>query len=232
MCDPQLPQLKDPHGYYQRGDRCEGLYIKEVGGSSAISLVSLTRSFEDYDLTSGKDLLLQWKSPAQAEAVHVRAVGLRQRLYYRMDTMRPGGATSYLWKTGVLAGLTLKRKDLGVTAWIPLQVGSEKRDVYLPLEVGQGANASTSGGYEVTLLPSSELNEVFLTLAPVGSDGRTGAPLLSAKKLGYGYYPAQRAISVPISNLGQPGIYQLDLGANLQTGQPSTLRLWFYHSLR
>src|ERR1700757_4306296 len=81
-CDPHLPQpTGDPNGYRLRGDRCEGIYIREVAGSSAVLLVSLTRSAPDYDLKSGRDLALDWQTPSSQQPIHLRGVGLRQRLY-------------------------------------------------------------------------------------------------------------------------------------------------------
>src|SRR5919108_743620 len=93
-CDPYLGQVSDnPYGYRMRGDRCEGIYIKEV--STTILLVaSLTESFEDYDLNSSKPLLIEWNKASGDGVVRLRAQGLRRRLYYRMDTVRPRGSLS------------------------------------------------------------------------------------------------------------------------------------------
>jgi hypothetical protein len=231
VCDPHLPQpANDPDGYRMRGDRCEGIYIREVAGSSAVLLVSLTRSALDYDLKSGKDLAIDWQSPSTQGPVRLRGVGLRQRLYYQMDTTRPAGATTYIWNTGVLANLKLKPDELGVLAWISTPVGPQTRDVYLPLGVSQ--ERSAGAGYRLTLSPSAELSEVYVTLAPIGADGRAkpALPALNGKKLGFGYYPALRAFSFPVPNPGVPGIYMLDVSAILKTGEPSTMKMWFYHS--
>ena len=232
VCDPHLPQpANDPSGYRLRGDRCEGIYIREVAGSSAVLLVSLTRSALDYDLKSGKDLAIDWHSPSNQGPIRLRGVGLRQRLYYQMDTVCPVGATSYTWKTGVLANLNLKPDELGLLGWVSTPVGPQTRDVYLPLGVSQGQGTSASTGYHVTLSPSVELSKVYVTLAPIGADGRAMPPLpvLNGRDLGLGYYPALRAFSFAIPNPGAPGIYTLDVSAILRTGEPSTMKMWFYH---
>jgi len=232
-CDPHLLQpASDPNGYRLRGDRCEGIYIREVAGSSAVLLVSLTRSVLDYDLKSGGDLAIDWRAPSNQQPVRLRGVGLRQRLYYQMDAVRPAGTTSYTWNTGVLANLNLKPEELGMLAWVPSPVGAQTRDVYLPLGVSQGKSTGTNTGYRVTLSPSAELSEVYVTLSPIGPDGRSKAPVLNGKKLGLGYYPALRAFSFPVADPGPPGIYALDVAAVLNTGEPSTMRMWFYHSGR
>jgi hypothetical protein len=57
MCDPQLPSpAGGSNGYRMRGDRCEGIYTKEVAGGAGISLVSFTRSAIKYDLRSDQVL--------------------------------------------------------------------------------------------------------------------------------------------------------------------------------
>ena len=230
-CDSKLLQPSaDPNGYRMRGDRCEGVYVKEVAASSSLSVVSLTQSFQEYNLSSGIDLRVAWDSVAGNDAVHLRATALPRRVYYRMDAVRPPGSTSYLWKTGVLAALNLGRKDVGVVGWVSRNIGSERRDVYLPLRITQSGAAGPASGYQLVLYPGADLNEVFVTLTPVGADRRVGRPLLDTKPLRYGYYPAERAFAVPISGQTAAGIYVLDIGATLRDGRSSSIRLWFYQA--
>jgi hypothetical protein len=82
--------------------------------------------------------------------IRLRGVGLRQRLYYQMDAVRPAGATSYTWNTGVLASLNLKPSELGLLAWVSTQVGTRTRDVYLPLGISQGQGPGANNGYHIT----------------------------------------------------------------------------------
>ena len=78
------------------GDRCEGVYIKELSGTTHV--VSLTESFERYNLNSGE----------------LRAQGLKTKLYYRMDTYLPAGSKSYSWPTNFLASLNIVKSDIGI----------------------------------------------------------------------------------------------------------------------
>jgi hypothetical protein len=79
-------------------------------------------------------------------------------------------------------------------------------------------------------LPGRELTEVFLSLAKIRADGRREAFLRHDEPLGYGYYPADRGITIPVANLTDSGFYYLQIGANLRGGGVSTVEVLFYHS--
>jgi hypothetical protein len=230
-CDPALRgPNNDPYGYRPRGiqgDRCEGIYIREVA-STPLLVASLTEWFEDFDPAAGGDLLMEWTAPGNA-GIHLRAYTLKHRLYYRMDSLRPAGSNSYIWQPSLLSTLKLTKKDLGIVAWTSHPVGKQQRDVYLPLQIKQRAKVSKSQGYQLVLLPGVELSEVFLSLAPVKSDGEPGTFIKNAQKLGYGYYPAERGIPISITELKTPGIYHLKIGAELRAGGSSTTQIWFNH---
>ena len=96
FCDPSLPRnANDAYAYRNRGDRCEGLYIQGVAGT-ALRLVSLTELVEDFDPAFSKDAVIEW-AVSPPSVVHLRAQGLRRRMYYRMDTDRQASDTSYRW---------------------------------------------------------------------------------------------------------------------------------------
>lgn len=227
-CDPNLhPRGTSPLRYRLHGDRCEGIYIKEVG-STTLLVASLTESFEDYDLSSGKDLIIEWTAPGDG-GIHLRAQGVRPRLYYRMDTLRPPQSKSYAWPSNILAALKIGRKDIGLVGWTRYPVGKIKRNVYVPLRVTQRRNPSGSGRYQVVVVPGRELTEVFISVAAVGPNKRPGRFLRDGDALGYGYYPAGRGIRIPISNLKAPGVYYLGIGATLKGGGATAVDVWFYH---
>lgn len=228
-CDPQLKQTsEDPNGYRSRGDRCEGIYIREVG-STTLLVASLTESVEDFALATGKPLLIEWTAPEGAE-VRVRARALRHRLYYQMDTVRPPGSGSYIWPTALLSKFNLRKNELGWMAWTAHPVGKATQDVYVPLRVRQ-TGGSRSSSYQVTLVPGVELSEVFVSLAPVDKDGRISTYIKKDEPLKYSYYPADRPINIPLPPLGEPGIYNLEIKATRRAGGGASVpSLWFYHS--
>lgn len=228
QCDPNLSQPTDlPYGYRDRGNRCEGIYIKEVK-STTLFIASFTEYFQDYDLKSGKDLLVDWKLPSESD-VFLRAYGLRRKLYYRMDTVVPSKSISYTWPVNILDALNIKKTDIGVIGWIQYPIGETEKKVYLPLRIKQQEKVRYEGSYLLVLLPGQELQEVYISLAYMGKDGISEFILRPAEPLGYGYYPAERSIAIPISNLETAGIYYLEIGATLKSGGSSTVELWFYH---
>ncbi len=227
-CEPYLvTPSAHPFGYRMRGDRCEGIYVREVA-SATLLVASLTESFENYDLSLGKDLLVEWTTLGDG-SFRLRALGLKRRLYYRMDTVRPPSVTSYTWPSNILTALSIPRKNIGVIGWTQYTVGETKRNVYVPLRVSQQKDPMRRGTYQLVLLPGRELKEVFVSMATVGTDGHPKAFLRDGEALEYGYYPAERGIVIPISDVEAPGIYYLEIGAILRSGEATAVELWFYH---
>jgi hypothetical protein len=230
ICDPSLPSPKDdPHAYRLRGDRCEGRYVREVGGTTLL-VASLVESFEVFDRTSARPLNVVWPIPPGATEVRVRAQGLKRRMYYRMDTRRPAGAGSYVWPSSLLAVMVQRRDDIGLLASTRLLIRGVERDVYLPVRVGYGQSPSRSERYELIVVPGVQLSELFVTLSELGPEGQVRQVIRKDEPLRYGYYPAERGISIEMAGLGRAGIYRVDLAARIESGGASTRELWFYHS--
>jgi hypothetical protein len=230
VCDPSLEErARGPHGYRQRKDRCEGIYAQDVGGDPLI-FASLTESFDDY--TPSEDgnppLTIEW-TPLGSGTVELRAVGMKRDLYYQMDTGRPAASARYSWPSDVLAARHIARPQLGVLGWIRRPLGAVERDVYLPLRIAQGKEPAHNATYELTLFPTAPLTEVFLSVAQVDDSGRVLRTVRSGKALGYEDYPAQQPIHIPLGDLGSRGIYQVEIGAVLESGSSITLKHWFYH---
>lgn len=229
-CDPDLRQPhEDPYGYRLRGDRCEGIYVREVSGAAALLVVSFTSGFEDFDPESG-ELALEWSLPPEAGRLQLRAFGLRPRLYYRMDSLRPAGSTSYTWPLGILHSLSLSRQHLGVVGWTSLKVGQAEVRVYLPLRIYQSPSHLEPGDYLLLVQPSAELAEVFVSLARLGGGGQPESYLQDEAPLRQGYYPADRSIRIPIKRPAETGVYQVEVGAKPKGGGAvSALDLYFYN---
>ena len=92
-CDPTLARAtKDPLAYGRRGDRCEGLYIKDVAGIGGLQVAAFVESGTPFEIATGERLQVAWSQPAEA-AVQLRAVALQRRKYYRMDVVRDRART-------------------------------------------------------------------------------------------------------------------------------------------
>lgn len=224
-CDPNLHQTgSDPNRYRLRGDRCEGIYIREVGGTTVVA--SLTEYVEDFNPEASRSLRVEWTAPGNGN-VRLRAYSLRHRLYYQMDSLRPAGNNSYDWPTDLLASLKLMKADLGIVALTAYQVGNNKREVYLPVRIKQKETTGKSSVYQLVLLPDAELDNVYISLAPVMKDGSLGASIKDWE-LGRGFYPAARGIKITIPRVKIPGMYFLKVGATFKAGGSSTKEVWFY----
>ena len=237
-CDPGLqPAGESEVGYSMRGDRCEGLYVQEVSGGT-LEIVSLTENFKGYKFAKDKPLLLEWPAPGDAQ-VQVRASSLKRKLYYRMDALRSQKPPGYTWPPEILSRLELGREEIGLLAWTQQPVAGVKRIIHLPLRVtpqespGQ-PQLNAGDGYTVVLMPSVELQEVYVTLCPLDANGKPGTPIRKSSKLDSSFYPAGRplAFRVSFSELrGAPeGLYSLSVGAELKNGNPKIApEICFFH---
>jgi hypothetical protein len=228
-CDSTLKQTAapSPYAYVLRQDRCEGVYAREVAGETLL-LVSYTDWFEDFVARGDGRLNLEWRAPGNEEIL-LRAYSLRPHLYYRMDALRPPGATSYSWPTDVLAALKVGKTDLGVVAMTDVLVGGTKHQMYLPLRISQASTGRTPNR-QIILWSDTELSEVYLSVVFVEPGGRSQPYLRQNKALGYGFYPAGRGITVALPEMKTKGIYRVEVGATLRQGGSSTASFWLYQS--
>lgn len=233
-CDPELEKLAkkrlgdDLQRYQPRSDRCEGIYIGQVSGST-LEIVSFTSAFADYSLESENALFVAWPSFG-SEDVHLRGRSLEPKIYYRMDSVRPAGSASYRWPVEILASLRIHKRLLGVVGTIQRQVGSRKRSVLVPLRIAQGEHAPAPGPYKLLARPSVELEEVYVTLAALNADGKVRVYLMDDKALEFGFYPAERVFDVPLPDDLQPGIYKLSIAASLvDSGGTATAEAYLLH---
>lgn len=220
-CDPELrPADQSTLAYGPRGDRCEGLFIKDVAGTT-LSILSLTAAFEEYDPASDPSLHLTWSARA-GDSLRIQVRAVQPNLFFGMDTERPISTGSYEWPTGVLSTLNIRRADIGLLAWTLVKRPSRTLMVHVPVSVARGAGPVPITGYSLVVYPVMELREVYLTLGPADS---TGQPIRSALIRNHvaqlqGYYPAERPIQLSLPALRTPGIYYLQVTGTLLDGTP------------
>ena len=228
-CDSLKTRETDPLRYRQRGDRCEGVYAQDVSGSSDLLVASLVESFEAIDDTSSLPLRVEW-TPPDGQAVKLRAYSIKPGMFYRMDTAKPIAASPYLWPADVVQSLRLSNTDIGVTGSTSAMLGGERRDVLVPLRIGQHKPPARSTRYRVALWSSVELSDVFITLATIGPDGEPVKYLQRDENLAYGFYPAERAIDIRLQPLTDRGFYYVSIGATRKRGGSVTSKFLLFHS--
>jgi hypothetical protein len=231
-CDPSLaPSTNHPYKYVARGDRCEGVYIQLVG-STPLKLLSFTSAFGAFDPQAGQPLTIEWSAPKWAPDVQLRALSMRRHFYYRMDTGVGAGGTRYRWPTDVLSAVKLGRAEIGLIGWTRRVVGGDVEDVLLPLAASQSSEQRSTGPYTLLVQSATELSDLYLTITRLADDGGAEHIVQPSRELGYGYYPAENAIEIPIDAPTASGLYAVQLGARLRSGGTSTLRFVFYAPAR
>jgi hypothetical protein len=224
-CDRGLEALaRGPHGYVLRGNRCEGIYAQQVSGS-ALWVASFTRSFEEYDLTSGADLRSVGRPGASASDCGLRGLG---RLYYRMDAVGSAASKSFHWPSDLPPNTS--RGKIGVLGWTRYSVGASiatcmslfAYDSMTPFLRPTATSSCCSPRWSSRRSISSQ------------GSGRTAVRELhrAGKRLWYGFYPAERPVRIKLRGLGDPGVYHLEIGAELAAGGSAALTYWIYHDRR
>jgi hypothetical protein len=216
-CDPNLRQEEQPQGYRQRGDRCEGYFIQPVAGGR-LDIESFGQA-PRINVAGKSELVLGWPSFG-SEAIRVRAYSLSPKEYYRMDTIRPSGQTSYTWPVAIPASRNLA---IGLVGWTTAPVGPSRETVFLPVSVA----TASSDTYTVTLIPSVTADQVYVTIAAINQDGSKGRVLRNREPLNLGYYPAFRSIPVSLPPL-PAGLYRADFAASWENGSSATAGMYFY----
>jgi hypothetical protein len=206
------------NGYRARGDRCEGVYARQVAGTT-LFLSSFTETFERYDLDSDDPLIVHWPTRPDS-GIQLRAEAIRTGRYYRMDTRIRAGDSLYRWPSRILGAERLGRRDIGVLGWTRLMIGGQRRLVYLPLAITQHGTPDRCRPLELVFSTETRLTEVMISLAQIDSTGATIRSIKQDEPLQRGFYPAGSPIAVSLKrvDLVSPGIYALKVSARLSPG--------------
>src|SRR5215831_3793702 len=144
-CDAVRPLPGSSSSYQPRENRCEGLYVADVGVRS-IDIVSLTYGSLAFNLQD--KLPLHVAAQGQTQPLYIRAVAIPPRTYYRMDAVvRPGAVL--LWPiTDVLLPENLTDSRLGIFGW----KGTESSKTFVPVRVVTDKSPSPAPGSQPILL--------------------------------------------------------------------------------
>ena len=214
-CDSNLLQLAAPvNGYQARGDRCEGVYARQVAGTT-LFLSSFTETFEKYDLNADDPLIIRWAVRADS-GIQLRAETIKAGRYYRMDTRSPPRDSLYRWPNRILSSERLARSDLGVLGWTRITLGGRRRIAYVPLAVTQKGSPTGCGPLQVALSTETRLKEVLVSLAQLDSTGAETRVIKKDEALGRGFYPAGSPILISLKRADlTAGLYSLKVSAVL-----------------
>jgi hypothetical protein len=102
-------------------------------------------------------------------------------------------------------------------------------EVLVPLRISQLLPPTRSTRYRLTVLPAIELSEVYVTLATTRPNGDALRYLQRDKPLGYGFYPAERAIDVRLAPLVARGIYLVRIAGTLKEDGSVTSTCLLFH---
>ena len=112
--------------------RCEGFFSSDV--NAQLEIMSFLRSPLHFDLFHDRNLHVRiplLPRNIEGKQVHIRAVALPIKTYYRMDAVGPPNSI-FVWPVdAVLAEARLKASRLGVFGWI----GSKENKIFVPLSV-------------------------------------------------------------------------------------------------
>lgn len=169
-CDEALSPSPDsgPDGYRERagGERCEGIYVSPVSGTP-VELLSLTRGRLSYDLAHPVVLSVSLDSPPPNEGVHVRAVGVPDRLYYQMDAEITGDR-AVSWPLG---DVPLRRRitsdQVGIFAF---RKNASAEIVFLPVDVTPAGVALTHDQPVVATLRAIDVADLKWRFVPKGQE--------------------------------------------------------------
>ena len=223
-CDRALlrdPDSSDPLAYRSRDDRCEGLFVRQVSGR--VRVTSLHFTPKAFPAGVGDTVQLSWHV-SRSRQTHVRAVSLKPKLYYRMDTLRPSGVTSYGWPTDLLERVGLSAQDVGLLSWHEVDIAGTETRLFSPISFD-----GSFGDLEIVLVPDVALDEIYVSLVPLDEAGRAGEYVFADKPLDYGVYPEERPISVKLPSLGGPGVYRAEINAVFLNGGTASPDVLFYY---
>jgi len=209
-------QLAAPvNGYQARGDRCEGVYARQVAGTTMF-LSSFTETFEKYDLESDDPLVIHWTARPDS-GVQLRAETIKAGRYYRMDTRAAASDSVYRWPNRILSSERLGKSDLGVLGWTRVNVGGRRRIAYVPVAITQKGAPNSCGPLQLAFSTETRLTEVLVGLTMLDSTGAVLHVIKNDSALNRGFYPAGSPVLVTLkrSDLAKPGIYSLKISATL-----------------
>jgi hypothetical protein len=175
-----------------------------------LSLVALATTRPALD---GALLPLRWpRLSSKNSNVHLSAVSLRYRSYYRMDSSRDAKANRFNWSTSQVRALNLDLDDFGYLAVASEQLSKGRTDdVFIPLIIGDGKPQTKGTCYEMVLISDIALLRISWSLTPIEQDGFPGVPEVAKQVVKGNNWAPARPIRVPLPCTKHAGRYQIEI---------------------
>jgi hypothetical protein len=163
---PDLTAVDNPAiAYTQRDNRCEGFYQSPVSAES-LTLVSLLYGRLEFDASSNECLHIIVPQ-AIRQQVHVQAVGIPLKTYYRLDAwVQPG--QNFIWPLDIIGKMQLTPASIGLLGKIVADL-----EVYTPLALGN--NVAPSAPLNLTLRSSVDVSTILWRISSM-NEGQCGQP--------------------------------------------------------
>ncbi|MCI5164804.1 MAG: hypothetical protein D3903_01630 [Candidatus Electrothrix sp. GM3_4] len=150
--------------YTQRGNRCEGFYQSPVAAES-LSLVSLLYGRLNFSMNGNESLHLIVPQ-AVRQQVHIQAVGIPLKTYYRLDAwVQPG--QQFIWPLDIIGKMQLASVNIGLLGRIVGDSG-----YYTPLAIGDNLAPSA---LNLILRSSVDVSTVLWRMSTL-NEGQCGPP--------------------------------------------------------
>jgi hypothetical protein len=160
--------------------RCEGMYRSPVAGQPGMTLVSLTYGKVTYD--TSQDHYLEIKlALAPTDTTLIQAVGIPERLFYRLDAEFERGQSGLrLPLADVIAAEKILPKDFGIYAVRKLP-GSQ--NAFIPVYAHGAATPAQRGDVVAVVRPGADVTDVYWRSHAPNASPKAWTPVVGASGL-------------------------------------------------
>lgn len=221
-CDPLLiPGDNWETQYRERGNRCEGIYRPQVAAES-IEVVGVIEG--EFHFTLDKDAVIEVSCPIVSDQpVHVRAVGIPLKMYYRMDAVIEPQRTLSWPLRDVIHPLKLLASEIGIFGWI-----GETESIYVPvLALIQGEPTPAELVIQLCLRTSVDVDVVKWRFSEVESGSYSDLSKVPWKDAEPSFYLAGKPIRIVLPS-SETGELYVEVAARDQ----QRTSLWLKQTLR
>lgn len=214
LLDVDAPE-NHPAAYVDRGNRCEGIYIRRVSASTTPILRGFHLAHPQYDQKADRLWLRVIGYSPDIEQGLIQAKSMRPRHYYQMDTDEIQISGTFVWDTELLRheDVNLEPENLAVL-FCENECRSKVNRVW-PVSIGANESDNSAGNFLPYVILESEvtLSQIVLTVKDAKADSYVYDKLVLRRK----NYPPDEAIKIPIE-VPRPGDYAVTIRVTSQDG--------------